>query len=389
MNNAKKMKEVKKSGGAKFKGHFLSLLVKNIKTMFRDKIELAWIIGYPLILIFVFSLAFGFTDARTKYDVIVFNEDGQPPDSDDTYSLAFIDILENNLTDYIKLNQSSYTESEAEKELKYERIDAIIYIPNNFTETIFSENETVILNIRTIPDLVVEGVIGSITKQIVDLLIIYHNNGTPSEINIDRFTNTVQITVFDIMAPGFIIAGVTICISQLASHFAEEKETGTLKRLSTTPVARRNILLSGMFSQLIINAVQVALLMILLMLFGAYFAPGVNIMLLILIPLLFAFTCLGLGLLLATFTKSQSSAGGLAWFIILPLQFLGGTFFEMDNPVSNYIPTTYAVHAMRLIMVSGVTSWEAIGTDVLVLLGFGLITTILGIILFQRKTAIL
>jgi len=388
MNNAKKMKEVKKSGGAKFKGHFLSLLVKNIKTMFRDKIELAWIIGYPLLLIFVFSLAFGFTGSRSKFDVIIFNRDSNQPEDIDYYSLTFIDILENNLTDYIKLNQSSYTESEAEKELKYERIDAIIYIPNNFTETIV-DNKTVILNIRTIPDLVVEGVIGSITKQIVDLLIIYHNNGTPSEININRYTNTVQITVFDIMAPGFIIAGVTICISQLASHFAEEKETGTLKRLSTTPVARRNILLSGMFSQLIVNAVQVALLMILLMLFGAYFAPGVNIMLLILIPLLFAFTCLGLGLLLATFTKSQSSAGGLAWFIILPLQFLGGTFFEMDNPVSNYIPTTYAVHAMRLIMVSGVTSWEAIGTDVLVLLGFGLITTILGIILFQRKTAIL
>ena len=392
MNNAKKMKKVKKSGGAKFKGHFLSLLVKNIKTMFRDKIELAWIIGYPLILIFVFSLAFGFTGSRSKFDVIIFNRDSNLPENDDFYSsggsLTFIGILENNLTDYIKINQSSYTESEAEKELKYERIDAIIYIPNNFTETIV-DNKTVILNIRTIPDLVVEGVIGSITKQIVDLLIIYHNNGTTSEINIDRFTNTVQITVFDIMAPGFIIAGVTICISQLASHFAEEKETGTLKRLSTTPVARRNILLSGMFSQLIINAVQVALLMILLMLFGAYFAPGVNIMLLILIPLLFAFTCLGLGLLLATFTKSQSSAGGLAWFIILPLQFLGGTFFEMDNPVSSYIPTTYAVHAMRLIMVSGVTSWEAIGTDVLVLLGFGLVTTILGIILFQRKTAIL
>ncbi len=393
MNNAKKMKEVKKSGGAKFKGHFLSLVVKNIKTMFRDKIQLAWIVGYPLLLIFVFSLAFGFTDSRSKYDVIIFNRDSNLPEIDDFYSccgaLTFICILENNLTDYIKLNQSSYTESEAEKELKYERIDAIIYIPNNFTETIVSENETVILNIRTIPDLVVEGVIGSITKQIVDLLIIYHNNGTPSEINIDRFTNTVQITVFDVMAPGFIIAGVTVCISQLASHFAEEKETGTLKRLSTTPVARRNILLSGMFSQLVVITIQVTLLMILLMLFGAYFVPGVNIMLLILIPLLFSFTCLGLGLLLASFTKTQSSAGGLAWFIILPLQFLGGLFFEMDNPVSGYIPTTYAVHAMRLIMVSGVTSWEAIGTDILVLLGFGLVTAILGIILFQRKTAIL
>ena len=388
MNNAKKRKEVKKSRGAMFKGHFLSLAVKNIKTMFRDKIQLAWIVGYPLILIFVFSLAFGFSESRSKYDVIIINRDSNQPEDIDYYSLTFIDILENNLTDYVKINQSSYTESEAEQELKFERIHAIIYIPNNFTETIIN-NETVMLTIRTIPDLVVEGVIGSITKQIVDLLIIYHNNGTPSEINIEPFTNTVQITAFDIMAPGFIIAGVTVIITQLASHFAEEKETGTLKRLSTTPVARRSILLSGMVSQLVVITLQVTLLTILLMLFGAYFAPGVNIMLLILIPLLFSFTCLGLGLLLASFTKSQSSAGGLAWFIILPLQFLGGVFFELDNPVSRYIPTSYAVHAMRLIMVSGVTSWEAIGIDILVLLGFGLVTTMLGIILFQRKTAIL
>ena len=382
------MTEVKRSNRAIYKGHLSSLTIKNIKTMFRDRAQLVWIIGYPLILIFIFSLAFGFTDSRSKFDVIVFNRDPNPPEDTDFYSLAFIGILENNLTDYIKINQSSYTEDDAEKELKYERVDAIIFIPNNFTETIIN-NETVKLTIKTIPDIVAEGVIGSITKQIVDLLIIYHNNGTPSEIKIERLTKTVQITAFDMMAPGFIIAGVTVCITQLASHFAEEKETGTLKRLSTTPVSRRNILLSGLLSQLIIIAIQVILLILLLMLFGAYFAPGVNFIALFLIPLLFSFTCLGLGLLLASFTKSQSSAGGLAWFIILPLQFLGGVFFEMDNPISDYIPSSYAVHAMRLIMVSGVTTWDAIGTDVIVLLGFGIVSTLLGIILFRRKTAIL
>ncbi|MFX1346415.1 MAG: ABC transporter permease [Promethearchaeota archaeon] len=381
-------KEDKRSKSTRYKGHLLSLTIKNLKTMFRDRPQLAWIIGYPLILIFVFSLAFGFTSSLPKFDLIVFNEDPNQPEDLDFYSIAFIGILENNLTDYIKIDQENYTVNEAEKELKYERVDAIIFIPNNFTETIIN-NQTVKLVIKTIPDVVAEGAIGSITKQIIDLLIIYHNNGTPSEIVIDRITNTVQITNFDIMAPGFIIAGVTVCISQLALHFAEEKETGTLKRLSTTPVSRRNILLSGLLSQLVVITFQVILLIFLLMLFGAYFAPGVNFVALILIPLLFSFTCLGLGLLLASFTKSQSSAGGLAWFIILPLQFLGGVFFEMDNPVSDYIPTSYAVHAMRLVMISGVTSWDAIGTDIIVLLGFGIISTLLGIILFRRKTAIL
>ncbi|MFX1374257.1 MAG: ABC transporter permease [Promethearchaeota archaeon] len=381
-------KKVKRTNRAKYKGHLLSLTIKNIKTMFRDRTELAWIIGYPLILIFVFSLAFGITPSRPKYDLIIFNEDPNQPEDADLYSLIFLSIIENNLTDYINLNESSYTESEADEELKYERVDAIIIIPNNFTETIIN-NETVMLFIKTIPDIVAEGVIGSIAKQIVDYLIINRTGGTPSEIVIDRFTNTVQISVFDMMAPGFIIAGVTVCISQLALHFAEEKETGTLKRLSTTPVTRGNILLSGLLSQLVIITFQVILLIILLMLFGVYIVPGVNVMVLFLIPLLFSFTCLGLGLLLASFTKSQSSAGGLAWFIILPLQFLGGVFFEMDNPISKYIPTAYAVHAMRLVMISGVTAWEAIGTDVLVLVGFGLVSTLLGIILFRRKTAIL
>jgi ABC-2 type transport system permease protein len=385
MNN---IKEVKRSKRATYKGHLLSLTIKNLKTMFRDRTELAWIIGYPLILIFVFSLAFGFTGSLSKFELIIFNEDPNQPEDMDFYSTAFIGILENNLTDYIKIDQENYTVSEAEKELKYERVDAIIFIPNNFTETIIG-NQTVNLVIKTTPDIVAEGAIGSIAKQIIDLLIIYHNNATPSEIVIDRFKNTVQITAFDMMAPGFIIAGVTVCISQLALHFAEEKETGTLERLSTTPVSRRNILLSGLLSQLIVITIQVILLILLLMLFGAYFVPGVNFMALILIPLLFSFTCLGLGLLLASFTKSQSSAGGLAWFIILPLQFLGGVFFEMDNPVSDYIPTSYAVHAMRLVMISGVSSWDAIGTDVIVLLGFGIVSTLLGIILFRRKTAIL
>ncbi len=386
MNMVNRKRKTKKK--KKYKGHILSLSIKNIKTMFRDRTQMLWIIGYPFILIVVFSLAFGFTAARPEYDVIVFDEDGQLPENDNEFSLLLIGIIETYLDDFIDLNTTSYTHEEAEEELKFEEIDGIIYIPNNFTEAI-KNNYTAKISITTIPDPVTEGVISSIIKQIVDNIIIIHNNGTPSEIDTNRYSNTVQLTSFDYTAPAFIIAGITVCISQLALHFAEEKETGTLKRLNTTPVARRNILFSGMLSQLVVIAVQIVILILLLFLFGAYFSPEVNIFLLVLIPMLFAFTCLGFGILLASLTRSQSSAGGLAWFIILPLQFLGGVFFLIDNPVSDYIPTTYANHAMRLIMVSGVSTWEALGTDILVLLGFGLVLTILGIILFQRRTAIL
>ncbi len=115
----------------------------------------------------------------------------------------------------------------------------------------------------------------------------------------------------------------------------------------------------------------------------------ISITLLILIPMIFAFTCLGLGLCLASLTKSTASAGGLAWFIILPLQFLGGLFFYFENPISHSMPTYYAARAMRQVMINGATTWNVIGLDITIILSIGVISTLIGIILFRHDTAIL
>ena len=131
------------------------------------------------------------------------------------------------------------------------------------------------------------------------------------------------LEVYNIFAPGVIILAPIVLISQLAGHFADEKESGTLQRLITTPVSRQTILLSGLFSQLVVAAIQIVIMLLLTLLFGASFHPNANIFLLFFIPFLVAFTSLGFGLLLASFVKTAGSAGGLAWFIILPLQFLG------------------------------------------------------------------
>jgi ABC-2 type transport system permease protein len=363
--------------------------------MFRDKSQLIWLFGYPLIFIVIFSLAFGSTGSRAKYDVIVFNndiidlEDPEDPLKGNA-SLIFLDIIEDELDDFINIigNEDNYTKDEAQEELKYERVDCIIVIEENFTED-FMSNEAPTVNISTIPDEVVEGIMYSIVNQIVNTMIIQKQGAIPADIKTTTIQNTVKLTPYDYLAPGFVIAGVLVCISQFASHIAEEKQTGTLKRLITTPVARRDILLSGMFSQLVVAAVQTVILLILLSFFGAYFHPNTNYFLLVLIPLLFAFTSLGFGLILASIVKTEASAGGLAWFIILPLQFLGGIFFIYNNPIQSFIPTSYAAHAMRVVMISGQVSWDAIGIDLLVLLGFGLGSTMLGILLFQRKTAVL
>ena len=194
------------------------------------------------------------------------------------------------------------------------------------------------------------------------------------------------LEVYNLLAPGVIILAPIVLISQLAGHFAEEKESGTLQRLITTPVSRQTILLSGLFSQLIVAAIQIVIILLLTLLFGASIHPNANIFLLFFIPFLVAFSSLGFGLLLASFVKTASSAGGLAWFIILPLQFLGGL---LTAPIIGFIPTSLAAEAMGAVMIYGSTAFVPVGVNLIWVAYWGVSLIALGILLFQRKTAIL
>ncbi|MFX1384962.1 MAG: ABC transporter permease [Promethearchaeota archaeon] len=393
MANSKKSFEYR----ALFQPKLWYLTIKNIKSMFRDKLQLIWIFGYPLLFMSIFALAFGGVSSRQAYKVVVINEDieGVPyPETspDGSASIIFIDVLDSDdLEDYVTLvEDEDYDYEEAYKLLQVEEIDAIIEIDSLFSESIYYLDESPKVDITTVPDEVTEGVVGSIVTQIVDGIIKYVNNITKTvEVDTDQITDAVELSAFDYLAPGFIIGSVLVCISQLSAHFAEEKESKTMQRLSTTPVARRDIVLSGMLSQSLVAAIQIALMLFLaIVIFGAYIHPNANLFLLFLVPMLFIFTALGFGLLLASFVKTQGTASGLAWLVILPLQFLGGIYFPIDNPILEYMPTYFASHAMRIMMLNGQTSWEALGTDILVLAGLGIFLTIIGIILFQRKSAI-
>lgn len=194
------------------------------------------------------------------------------------------------------------------------------------------------------------------------------------------------LEVYNIFAPGVIILAPIVLISQLAGHFAEEKESGTLQRLITTPVSRSSILLSGLFSQLIVAAIQIVVMILLTLAFGVSINPNANIFLIFFIPFLVAFTSLGFGLILASVVRTASSAGGLAWFIILPLQFLGGL---LTVPLVGYIPTSLAADAMHAVMIDGSLAFNVVGLNMILIVIWGVGLILLGIILFQRKTAIL
>jgi ABC-2 type transport system permease protein len=193
--------------------------------------------------------------------------------------------------------------------------------------------------------------------------------------------------VFALMAPAILIAGPTILIMQLSTHFAEEKEFGTLQRLVTTPASRSTILVSGLLAQLIVGFIQIVIFVALILVLGAEIASYAYIFYLFFIPFLVTFSSLGFGLLLASIVKNSGSAGGIAWFIILPLQFLGGVVTH--PPLLGFLPTSLAVESLRSVMTDGIITFEIVGLRLIYLLIWGLVASFIGILLFQRKTAIL
>ncbi len=383
------------------KPRIMHLTSNHLKNMLRDKIQLIFIIGFPIIFILLFSFQ-AEAISNVKYDIFIINNDivGSEDDQYNYYnygaSLIFIEALKaeqfRDLFSVTVLINSSI--EEAMSRLNREEFHGLLVIESDFSEKIFWEETNVIGNpkvdITTINDQLVLKLITETTTQIVNSISIQVNGGESPELRIQNEVYFGNLTYFDIFLPAIIIASILMCISQVATHFAGEKEKGTLKRLSTTAVSRSEILISGALAQFIITSFQSTLMLTLGMILGAFVHPNANWSAIYIILFLLTFSALGLGLLLASFLKSYNQAGVFVWFIILPLQFLGGLFtYGNEFAYSFLFPTFWAVHALRMVMLYGIDSWSVIGFDITYLIIFSLVVLIMGILLFRRKKAIL
>jgi len=403
IHESKKLNRTKKTR-RRYHPRIFHLTVSHLRNMLRDKIQVLFLIGFPLVFIILLALETESLD-RMSYDVIIINNDiiGFEEDPENilniyntSASIQFMSILESEelqgavvIASYNTLNTT-----DAKEYLRAEKYHALIVIGENFSEAIYREKtgcqQNPEINITTVNDEIVEKVITTITTQIVESMSLQLNGGDYAEVTIQNSVDYVELSVFDIFVPGILVAGVLVCISQVAAHFAGEKERGTMIRLATTAVSRREMLLSGALSQFLITTFQIILMLLIALMLGAYIHPNANWFLIILILVLVIFSVLGMGLTIASFLKDSMSASLYSWFLIIPLQVLGGIFtYGAEFEFSFIFPTYWAVHALRVIMLNGIGTWEAIGIDITYLTIFGLVTTLIGVLLFQRKKAIL
>jgi len=170
----------------------------------------------------------------------------------------------------------------------------------------------------------------------------------------------------DFMIPG-ILALVLLVVTTTLSSMAivREKEVGTLEQLNVTPLARWELIVGKMIPYALLGMVDV--LIVVAVAVGWFEVPlRGSFALLLGMCLVYLLSTLGLGLFVSTISKTQQQAMmTTAFFFLLPMIFLSGFIFPIENmpeviqPVTYLIPLRYFLVILRGIFLKGV------GLDVL------------------------
>lgn len=176
----------------------------------------------------------------------------------------------------------------------------------------------------------------------------------------------------DFMIPGILALLLLVVTTNLSSMaIVREKELGTLEQLNVTPIARWELIVGKLVPYAIVGMVDV--LLVVAVAVGWFDVPLRGSFLLLLVMCgVYLLSALGLGLFVSTISATQQQAMiTTSFFFLLPMVFLSGFIFPIENmpqaiqPVTYLVPLRYFLVILRDIFLKGVgleTFWpEALG----------------------------
>lgn len=358
---------------------FWELGKKNLKDVWRDRIGLAFLLGFPIIFMLLVGLAFGHL-ATPPLEIGLIDEDNSPT------SKKFIEALEKTpnlmITPYLSA-------SEAERWVKLGRETGFILIPQGFEETVIKKRLTgegeihLIIGYDPTHPLVAAG-----------LHITLHRIGssffgfdTPLKVEVKNPLPEVKRPIINRIAPSLIIFGLMILITTVSSTIVRHKQTGFLTRLATTPARPWEFVLGYSLPFTLVGLASIPLYLAIAIALGMKIVGSLPFA--ILLYLLFAVLCVGIGMIVGSLTKTYEQAQGLSWLIIIPLSAISGVWYPTEGmpgyikALANIFPFKYAVEASRNLISRG-GGWEAISIDFPFIFIWMVFSFALGIMLFRR-----
>jgi ABC-2 type transport system permease protein len=181
----------------------------------------------------------------------------------------------------------------------------------------------------------------------------------------------VGVSYTSFAAAGIILQNGFSSALQSGTSIVDDLTSGFLEKELVTPVNRAAILLGRLLSDAFRVVVQSAIIVVLAYILGAELVTGVGgVALIFVIVAFFGLAWSGISLAIGLRTKSSETVFGLGGLLTFPLLFMSSALVPTAlmpswmQAVSNFNPITYAVNAVRALMLTGFqwgTILEALG----------------------------
>jgi ABC-2 type transport system permease protein len=189
-----------------------------------------------------------------------------------------------------------------------------------------------------------------------------------------------------------ILAMVLMLTTMILPSMAvvREREIGTLEQILVTPMRPWQLIVGKLLPFAAIGVLDLFLITgLVVFLFGVPLRGSVGALLILTLP--FLLTTLGLGLLMSTHVANQQQAMmGSIFFLMVPMIYLSGLIFPIENMPAAMQAITYAVplryynNVIRGVFLKG-SGYAVLWPDFLILTGFGVLSLALASFRFRKR----
>jgi len=363
----------------------LYLIRKEFRQVFRNKTMLPIIFVIPIIQLLVLSYAATFEMKNIK---IHFVDNDKSPFSRSLISKfggsRFFKVV--NYTDSYNL---------AENDLKSNKADVILNIPNNFEKKLINKEKTKVQLVINAINGSAAGLIyaysGSIIRDFdknINLNIAGQNSEMPIY-TIASYWYNPQLDYKTYMIPGILVLLVTLIgLFLSAMNVVREKELGTIEQINVTPILKSHFILGKLIPFWIIAMFE--------LFFGLMFARMVfslpmlgNLSIIFTVASVYIIAILGLGLLISTITNTQQQAMFLSWFFMVIFILMSGLFTPVESmpewakAINIINPISYFIKVMRMVLLKG-SGFSDILNEIYALVVYAFLSLFFAIKLFKK-----
>jgi ABC-2 type transport system permease protein len=381
--------------------HSLRLGIKDLLVFARDRMMLISFVVMPIFMMLMVGFIFPSQNVLKDVSFGVVNLDEGSVGDQIVLALQQMNRSQNERMFAITYLRSKGT---AVDQIKYQTISGALIIPSDFSAEISTgEQASVILITDQSNPQVSAGITGTISglmsamaNQLAsqNVAALLPNVPNPQQLIVPFTVQTEGIVAgkpnyFEFMAPGIMAMTIMMAaMTGLAGSISRERELGTLDGIISAPISRLSIILGKSFAQVVRGLLQALLTLILtVLLFGVVVHGSYGLLTLLLLLTVFSF--IGIGIMVSALASQQETAMTIMMTMTFPMLFLSGALFPVQQMpvvmqwISRGLPLTYAVEALRKCVVLG-TGISGMMTDIWVMLGFGVIFTVISIPVFNR-----